>query len=111
MRAPSVTVMIVRVSEAHTIAGVEDEFVTLLLALVASFPTRYRGLLHHAVLVDQTNPRRVQYVSTWADEHALSEYAGPNWRSQPVTFPDEENFLVAPLALHHYSSVPIDTGT
>ncbi|MDQ1131131.1 antibiotic biosynthesis monooxygenase [Microbacterium sp. SORGH_AS_0888] len=99
--------MIVRVSEAQLIPGAEEEFLGLLLALVASFPARYRGLVRHEVLVDHANPRRVQYVSTWVDEEALIEYAGRNWRSEAVTFPNEEKFLTTPLSLRHYTTAAI----
>jgi quinol monooxygenase YgiN len=96
--------MIVRVSEAHVRDGLAQEFLGLLRDLVASFPARYRGLLRHDVLVDLADPSRVQYVSEWADEAALVAYAGEGWRSQPVTFPDEERFLQRPLELRHFES-------
>lgn len=96
--------MIVRVSEAHVHDGLADEFLALLRELVASFPERYDGLLRHEVLVDLADPHRVQYVSEWADEGALVAYAGEQWRSQPVTFPDEERFLRRSLALRHFVS-------
>lgn len=96
--------MIVRVSEAHVREGREDEFLMVLRELVATFPGRYRGLLRHEVLVDLAEPSRVQYVSEWADEAALIAYAGADWRTQPVTFPDEERFLRLPLALRHFES-------
>lgn len=96
--------MIVRVSEAHVHDGLADEFLALLRELVASFPERYDGLLRHDVRVDLADPCRVQYVSEWADEAALVAYAGTEWLSQPVTFPDEERFLRRPLALRHFVS-------
>lgn len=96
--------MIVRVSEAHIREGVADEFLALLRELVASFPGRYPGLLRHDVRVDLADPSRVQYVSEWADEAALVAYAGDDWRTQPVTFPDEERFLRGPLVLRHFRS-------
>ncbi|WP_278100913.1 antibiotic biosynthesis monooxygenase [Microbacterium proteolyticum] len=100
--------MIVRVSEAHVRDGLADEFLALLRELVASFPEQYDGLLRHDVLVDLVDPSRVQYVSEWADEAALVAYAGSEWRTQPVTFPDEERFLRQPLALRHFiSSMPV----
>lgn len=93
--------MIVRVSEAQVREGMEEEFLAVLRELVATFPARYRGLLRHDVLVDLDDPGRVQYVSEWADEAALVAYAGEGWRTQPVTFPDEERFLRRPLMLRH----------
>jgi quinol monooxygenase YgiN len=93
--------MIVRVSEAHVREGMEGEFLAALRELVTSFPGRYRGLLRHDVLVDLADPGRVQYVSEWADESALVAYAGVEWRTQPVTFPNEERFLRRPLVLRH----------
>jgi len=99
--------VIVRVSEAHVRDGLADEFLTLLRELVASFPERYDGLLRHDVLVDLADPSRVQYVSEWADEAALVAYAGTDWRTQPVTFPEEERFLRRPLELRHFASTPV----
>lgn len=96
--------MIVRVSEAHVREGMEQEFLAVLRELVATFPGRYRGLLRHDVLVDLDDPCRVQYVSEWEDESALAAYAGGDWRTQPVTFPDEERFLRRPLVLRHFTS-------
>lgn len=96
--------MIVRVSEAYVREGMEEEFLAVLRELVATFPGRYRGLLRHDVLVDLADPGRVQYVSEWADEAALIAYAGEDWRTQPVTFPDEDRFLRRPLALRHFLS-------
>lgn len=96
--------MIVRVSEAHVRDGLADEFLALLRELVASFPEQYDGLHRHDVLVDLADPSRVQYVSEWAGEAALVAYAGDDWRTQPVTFPDEERFLRQPLELRHFAS-------
>ncbi|MXS75055.1 hypothetical protein CSIV_06330 [Microbacterium sp. CSI-V] len=96
--------MIVRVSEAHVRDGLADEFLALLRELVASFPEQYDGLHRHDVLVDLADPSRVQYVSEWTDEAALVAYAGVDWRTQPVTFPDEERFLRQPLELRHFES-------
>lgn len=96
--------MIVRVSEAHVREGMEEEFLAVLRELVATFSGRYRGLLRHDVLVDLDEPGRVHYVSEWADEAALIAYAGQDWRTQPVTFPDEDRFLRRPLALRHFLS-------
>jgi hypothetical protein len=95
--------VIVRVSEAWTKPGSEREFLARLLDLVADFPTRHPGLLTHQVLVDLDDPRHVQYVTHWRDEDALIGYAGPRWREVPVTFPDEDLLLSAPLSLRHFT--------
>lgn len=97
--------VIVRVSEAHVRDGLEEEFLTRLRDLVSSFPDRYEGLVRHAVLVDLADPRRVQYVSEWVNEAALVAYAGEGWRTDAVTFPDEDAYLRQPLALSHSASV------
>jgi hypothetical protein len=99
--------MIVRVSEAHVRPGRETEFVSVLRELVATFPARYAGLLRHEVLVDLADSSRVQYVSVWSDAEALVAYAGEGWRTDPVTFPDEETYLARPLVLRHFGSVAI----
>ncbi|GAA3621864.1 antibiotic biosynthesis monooxygenase [Lentzea atacamensis] len=97
--------MITRVSEALVKAGREQEFVERVRDLVKTFPETYEGLLAHQVLVDLDDPQKVQYVSRWRDEQALEGYAGPNWRTDPVTFPDEDEYLRQPLKLRHFRDV------
>ena len=97
--------MLTRVSEALVKPGREQEFVARVRELVAGFPETYEGLLGHEVLVDLDDPRRVRYVSRWRDEQALASYAGPGWRTDPVTFPDEDEYLLRPLALRHFRHV------
>ena len=94
--------MIVRVSEAHVRVGMAEDFLAALTDLVSSFPDTHAGLLSHDVLVDRADPHRVQYVSRWADEASLVAYAGEEWATTPVTFPDEEKYLTGPLALAHF---------
>ncbi len=96
--------MIVRVSEALVRVGLEDEFMVALRELVQTFPERFDGLIRHEILVDQTDARRVQYVSVWRDEAALIGYAGAGWRTDAVTFPDEEALLAKPLTLRHFTA-------
>ncbi|UIN30350.1 putative quinol monooxygenase [Microbacterium binotii] len=94
--------MILRVSEAIVRAGAEREFLARLHELVADFPDRHPGLVRHEVLVDEADPRRIQYVSAWRDEADLISYVGARWRTEPVTFPGEERYLEAPLGLRHF---------
>jgi hypothetical protein len=97
--------MLTRVSEALVKPGREQEFVARVRDLVKGFPEIYDGLLGHEVLVDLDDPLRVRYVSRWRDEQALESYAGPGWRTDPVTFPDEDSYLQQPLALRHFRHV------
>lgn len=97
--------MLTRVSEALVKPGREQEFVARVRDLVAGFPAIYDGLEGHEVLVDLDDPLRVRYVSRWRDEQALENYAGPAWRTDPVTFPDEDEYLQQPLALQHFQHV------
>lgn len=97
--------MIVRVSEARVRPGMAEEFLTALTDLVASFPDTYAGLISHNVLVDRADPLRVQYVSRWADEASLVTYAGEEWATTPVTFPDEDRFLTGRLTLVHFDVI------
>ena len=96
--------MLTRVSEALVKPGREQEFVERVRDLVRTFPETYEGLESHEVLVDLQDPQRVQYVSHWRDEQALENYAGANWRTDPVTFPDEDEYLQRPLTLRHFQS-------
>lgn len=86
----------------------QAEFVAALVDLVSTFPQLYSGMLRQEVLIDSADSRRVQYVSAWVDEAALVRYAGEEWRSRPVTFPDEERFLVQPLSLRHLEAIELD---
>ncbi|TQJ30331.1 putative quinol monooxygenase [Microbacterium sp. SLBN-146] len=94
--------MIVRVSEARVLPDRGEEFLEALRALVAEFPARYEGLVSHEILIDAADSTRVQYVSRWVDESALVRFAGENWAVDPVTFPEEESYLTAPLTLRHF---------
>lgn len=96
--------MITRVSEALVRPGREQEFVERVRELVTTFPATYEGLISHDVLVDLEEPQRVQYVSRWRDEQALENYAGARWRTDPVTFPDEDEYLLEPLKLRHFQA-------
>jgi quinol monooxygenase YgiN len=97
--------VIVRVSEALVRPGMVDEFLAVLIALVATFPAQYDGLLDHEVLVDRADRTRVRYVSRWAEEASLVAYAGEDWATTPVTFPDEDRYLTGPLELTHFNEV------
>jgi hypothetical protein len=98
---------IVRTSEVVVVSDKRAEFLDALTALVADFPARYPGLERHEILVDLEDPCRVRYVSQWRDEGALVEFAGPGWRTDPVTFPGERELLVGGMTLRHF--VPLDT--
>ena len=97
--------MLTRVSEALAKPGREQEFVERVRDLVKTFPETFDGLISHEVLVDAEDPLKVQYVSRWRDEQALEDYAGANWRTDPVTFPDEDAYLQRPLTLRHFHVV------
>ncbi|GHH49616.1 antibiotic biosynthesis monooxygenase family protein [Lentzea cavernae] len=97
--------MLTRVSEALVKPGREQEFVARVRELVSTFPETYDGLVGHEVLVDLDDPLRVRYVSRWRDERALENYAGAGWRTDPVTFPDEDEYLQRPLTLRHFRHV------
>ncbi|MFD4644510.1 putative quinol monooxygenase [Lentzea sp. NPDC058436] len=97
--------MLTRVSEALVKPGREQEFVAAVLDLVRTFPEIYDGLVGHEVLVDLDDPQRVRYVSRWRDEQALENYAGAGWRTDPVTFPGEDEYLQRPLTLRHFRHV------
>jgi|GEM_PF-5684603 len=95
--------MIVRMSEASVLPDRIAEFTAALAELVATFPERFEGLVSHEVLTDSDDPTRIVYVSRWTSEQALVAFAGPNWQHDPVTFPQEELYVSAPLALRHFT--------
>ena len=99
--------VIVRTSEARVIEGMEAAFLAKLLEVVADFPRDYPGLLSHDVLQDLGDPTRFMYVSRWRDEESVARFAGPRWRDEPVTFPDEDTFMAQPLTLRHFLAEPL----
>lgn len=102
--------MIVRTSEAHVKPDRIEEFMEVLRDLVATFEHRYPGLRSHTILVDQTDPTRVVYQSTWLDEDSVRGFAGDDWATDAVTFPGEEELLQAPLVLRHFETVAPDAS-
>nr|WP_308800935.1 antibiotic biosynthesis monooxygenase [Streptomyces polyasparticus] len=98
--------MIIRVSEARVRPERFDDFRDLIVSTVRDWPDRYPGLLGHEVLV--APPDTLQYVSRWRSEADLADYAGEQWRDQPVTLPGEEEFLLAPLHVRHFTVAPLD---
>lgn len=70
--------------------------------LATDFPVRYDGLLGHEVLIGLDRDDELVYVSRWRDQDSLVLFAGPDWRDAPVSFPDEDDYLTAPLALSHF---------
>ena len=94
---------IVRTCEVYIIDGKVEEFMSELYALVATFPGTYEGLEHHEVLIDRADPRRLIYRSRWRDEAALVGFAGPQWETEPVRFPGEEDLLVDGMHLRHFT--------
>jgi heme-degrading monooxygenase HmoA len=93
--------VIVRVSEASVRAGRLGAFLRRLQAEVGPYRERFDGLLSDEVLTD--GETAVLYVSRWRDEAALEAFAGPDWRTAPVTFDDEDSYLSSPLRVRHFS--------
>jgi quinol monooxygenase YgiN len=100
--------MIVRSSEAHIRDGKREEFMATLVDLVATFAGRYPGLVGHSILIDSTDPDRVVYQSTWADQDAVRDFAGDAWATEPVTFAGEDELLREPLRLRHFETRDVD---
>lgn len=100
--------MIVRTSEAHIREGKREEFMRTLHDLVETFPSQFAGFVGHEILVDDDDPDRVVYRSTWRDVDAVAGFAGDDWAVSPVTFPGEEELLRGPLVLRHFTVDPID---
>lgn len=95
--------MIVRMSSARIRPGRAEAFRELIVAMVADFPSRYDGLLGHEVLIGLHQDNELVYVSRWRDEDSLARFAGPDWRTAPVTFPNEDDYLTEPLAISHFT--------
>ncbi|MGN9793003.1 antibiotic biosynthesis monooxygenase family protein [Streptomyces sp. OZ13] len=93
--------MIIRVSEAHVRPERFEAFRDMIVSAVREFPGRYPGLVDHEVLL--APPGSLLYVSRWRSEEDLAAYAGENWRDQPVVLPGEDEYLVAPLQVRHFT--------
>ncbi|MFH9613299.1 antibiotic biosynthesis monooxygenase [Streptomyces pratensis] len=93
--------MIIRVSEAHVRPERFEAFQDMIVTAVSEFPVRYPGLVHHEVLL--APPDSLLYVSRWRSEEDLVRYAGEHWRDQPVVLPGEDEYLVAPLQVRHFT--------
>ncbi|MGW0873373.1 antibiotic biosynthesis monooxygenase family protein [Streptomyces sp. NPDC002740] len=93
--------MIIRVSEARVRPERFEEFRDMIVSAVRDFPGRHPGLVGHEVLL--APPDSLLYVSRWRSEQDLVGYAGEHWRDQPVVLPGEDEYLVAPLELRHFT--------
>ncbi|MFI7005260.1 antibiotic biosynthesis monooxygenase [Streptomyces sp. NPDC050145] len=94
-------VAIVRVSEARVRPERFDAFHEFIVTAVRDFPGRHAGLISHEVLV--APPHSLLYVSRWRSEEDLVAYAGEGWREQPVVLPGEDEYLLAPLQVRHFT--------
>ncbi|MDN3024136.1 antibiotic biosynthesis monooxygenase [Streptomyces sp. S.PB5] len=97
--------VIIRVSEARVRPERFDAFHEMIVSAVREFPGHYPGLMDHEVLL--APPDSLLYVSRWRSEEDLAGYAGENWRDQPVVLPGEEEYLLGPLQVRHFTSAPL----
>ncbi|WP_255306128.1 hypothetical protein [Streptomyces sp. Wb2n-11] len=88
-------------SEARARPERFEAFRDMIVPAVREFPSRYPGLVDHEVLL--APPDSLLYVSRWRGEQDLAGYAGENWRDQPVVLPGEDEHLVAPLRVRHFT--------
>ena len=98
--------MIIRVSEAQVRPERFAAFRDMIVSAVREFPGRYPGLVDHEVLL--APPDSLLYVSRWRSEEDLVDYAGEHWREEPVVLPGEDEYLVAPLRVRHYTVASLD---
>jgi hypothetical protein len=102
----TLTTVIIRVSEARVRPERFEAFRDMIVSAVREFPGRYPGLVQHEVLL--APPDSLLYVSRWRSEQDLVGYAGEHWRDQPVVLPGEEEYLVAPLQVRHFTLGTLD---
>ncbi|QGV78864.1 antibiotic biosynthesis monooxygenase [Streptomyces ficellus] len=100
--------MIIRVSEARVRPERFEEFRDMIVSAVREFPAQHPGLLDHEVLLGP--PDSLLYVSRWRGERDLAAYAGEHWRDQAVVLPGEDEYLLAPLRVRHFTSDPLSPG-
>lgn len=97
--------LITRVSEARVRPERFEAFRDFIVSAVRAFPERHPGLVDHEVLL--APPGTLLYVSRWRSEEDLVDYAGENWRDQPVVLPGENEYLAAPLQVRHFTRAPL----
>ncbi|MFF7300460.1 antibiotic biosynthesis monooxygenase [Streptomyces sp. NPDC008265] len=97
--------MIIRVSEAHVRPDRFEAFHDMIVSAVREFPGLHPGLVDHEVLI--APPDSLVYVSRWRSEADLAAYAGQDWRTRPVVLPGEDDYLLAPLRVRHFTSAPL----
>ncbi|NXY96859.1 antibiotic biosynthesis monooxygenase [Streptomyces sp. BR123] len=102
----TLTTVIIRVSEARVRPERFEAFRDMIVSAVREFPGRHPGLVQHEVLL--APPDSLLYVSRWRSEQDLVGYAGEHWRDQPVVLPGEEEYLVAPLQVRHFTLGTLD---
>jgi hypothetical protein len=93
--------VIIRVSEARVRPERFEAFHDMIVSAVREFPALHPGLLDHEVLI--APPHSLLYVSRWRGEDDLVAYAGEHWRDQPVVLPGEDEYLLAPLQVRHFT--------
>ena len=81
-----------------------EEFKAAVLDEVRGYPQSNSGLLSDELLVHDGDMPVLIYVSRWTDESALEAFAGPGWRTDPVTFPGEDGYLTEPLKVRHFEA-------
>ena len=99
--------MLVRMSEARVVPGRLEEFAELTrrvaFPLMRAAPGFLGGELYRA-----EDPPLLVMITRWRDEDALAAFDGPDWRDQPVILADEEQFLVRPSHVWHFTPVDVD---
>ncbi|MEU1576753.1 antibiotic biosynthesis monooxygenase [Streptomyces collinus] len=100
------TALITRVSEARVRPERFEAFRDFIVSAVRTFPDRPPGLVAHEVLL--APPGTLLYVSRWRSEADLADYAGEHWRDRPVVLPGEDEYLVAPLQVRHFTLTPLN---
>lgn len=97
--------MIIRGSEARVRPERFEAFHDMIVSAVREFPGRYPGLVDHEVLL--APPDSLLYVSRWRGEEDLVDYAGEHWRDQPVVLPGEDEYLLEPLRVRHFTAASL----
>ncbi|MFJ3876945.1 antibiotic biosynthesis monooxygenase family protein [Streptomyces sp. NPDC090077] len=93
-------------SEARVRPDRFEAFHDMIVAAVREFPDRHPGLVGHEVLI--APPDSLLYVSRWRSEQDLVDFAGEDWRSRPVVLPGEDEYLLAPLEVRHFTIAALE---
>ena len=91
--------------EARVLPGLVDELVAWLRVDAWELMTAVDGFEGGELYRSFDGPDRVVLITHWRDEAALAEFAGPDWRTEPVIGDADRSFLAGAPHVWHFTAV------